>query len=81
VIYKGYKITIAGSVTVQSASGETKLLFRIKGEINRNVVRSQPRQVTPDGPSRVWQEKIAEEVEPGTMTLPPQSTIARLGVS
>jgi hypothetical protein len=35
VIYEGYKITIAGSVPVQTASGETKLQFRIKGEIDR----------------------------------------------
>ena len=35
VIYNRYKVTIAGSVPVQSASGETKLQFRIEGEIDR----------------------------------------------
>jgi hypothetical protein len=60
VIYKGYKVTIAGSVAVQSASGETKLPFRIRGEIDRNVVRSPSRRSTPDiGPSKGWTEKLA----------------------
>ena len=35
VIYNRYKVTIVGSVPVQSASGETKLPFRIEGEIDR----------------------------------------------
>jgi hypothetical protein len=35
VIYHRYKVTIAGSVPVQSASGETKLQFRIEGEIEQ----------------------------------------------
>jgi site-specific DNA recombinase len=39
VIYNRYKVTIAGSVP-QSASGETKLQFRIEGEIYRKTVRS-----------------------------------------
>jgi hypothetical protein len=60
VIYKGYKVTVTGSVPVQTASGETKLQFRLKGEINRTAVRSQRPEVTPnDGPSKVWQEKLA----------------------
>jgi hypothetical protein len=33
VIYNRYQVTIAGSVPVQPASGETKLQFRIEGEI------------------------------------------------
>jgi hypothetical protein len=45
VIYNRYKITIAGSVPVQSASGETKLQFRIEGEIDRKAVRSRPRTI------------------------------------
>jgi hypothetical protein len=32
--------TIAGSVPVQSASGETKLLFRIEGKIDIAAIRS-----------------------------------------
>jgi hypothetical protein len=41
VIYNRYKITVAGSIPVQSASGETKLQFRIEGEIDRRAVRSR----------------------------------------
>jgi hypothetical protein len=48
VIYKRYKITIAGSVPVQSASGETKLPFPIKGEIDPKAVRSRPHELPPD---------------------------------
>jgi hypothetical protein len=40
VIYNRHQVTIAGSVLVQSASGETKLHFRIDGEIHRKAVRS-----------------------------------------
>jgi site-specific DNA recombinase len=40
VIYNRYKVAIAGSVPVQSASGETKLQFRIQGEIEQKAVRS-----------------------------------------
>ncbi|HEX2462750.1 MAG TPA: hypothetical protein VHJ58_21605, partial [Vicinamibacterales bacterium] len=39
VIYDHYKVTIVGSVPVQSASGETKLQFRIEGEIDGKAVR------------------------------------------
>jgi hypothetical protein len=35
VIYNRYKVTIAGSVPLSSASGETQLQFRIEGEIDR----------------------------------------------
>jgi hypothetical protein len=41
VIYNRYKITIAGSVPVQSASEDTKLQFRIEGEIDQKAVRSR----------------------------------------
>jgi hypothetical protein len=40
VIYNRYKVTIVGSVPVQSASGEIKLQFRIEGEIDQKAVRS-----------------------------------------
>jgi hypothetical protein len=39
VIYKGYKVTITGSVPVQTTSGQTKLQFRITGEIDKAAVR------------------------------------------
>jgi hypothetical protein len=45
VIYNRYQVTVAGSVPVQSASGETKLQFRIEGEIDQKAVRSCPRTV------------------------------------
>jgi hypothetical protein len=45
VIYNRYKVTIAGSVPVQPAPGESKLQFRIEGEIDRKAVRSRPRTV------------------------------------
>jgi hypothetical protein len=35
VIYNRYKVTIAGSVPVQGASGDSKLPFRIEGEIDQ----------------------------------------------
>jgi hypothetical protein len=40
VIYNRYQVAVAGFVPVQSASGETKLRFRIEGEINIAAVRS-----------------------------------------
>jgi hypothetical protein len=47
VIYNRYKVVIVGSVPVQSASGETKLQFRIEGEIDAKAVRS-PRAMRPE---------------------------------
>ena len=52
VIYNRYQVTIAGSVPVQSASGDTRLPFRIEGEIDREAVRSRPRTPRPD--DRGW---------------------------
>jgi hypothetical protein len=40
VIYNRYSVTIVGSVPVQSASGETKLPFRIEGKIDIAAIRS-----------------------------------------
>jgi site-specific DNA recombinase len=40
VIYNHYHVTVVGSVPVQSASGETKLRFRLEGEIDIKAVRS-----------------------------------------
>jgi hypothetical protein len=47
VIYNRYKVAIVGSVPVQSGSGETKLQFRIEGEIDEKAVRSRPRTMHP----------------------------------
>ena len=47
VIYNRYQVAIAGSIPVQSASGETKLPFRIEGEIDQKAVRSRPRTIRP----------------------------------
>jgi hypothetical protein len=50
VIFNRYKVTVTGSVPVQSASGDAKLQFRIKGEIDRKAVRSRSRTMrTEDG--------------------------------
>jgi hypothetical protein len=38
VIYNRYKVTILGSIPIQSAVGETKVQFRIKGEIDAVAV-------------------------------------------
>ena len=43
VIYNRYKVTLVGSVPVQAASEETRLQFRIEGEIDGKAVRSRPR--------------------------------------
>jgi hypothetical protein len=40
VIYNRYSVTIVGSVPVQSATGETKLQFRIEGKIDIAAIRS-----------------------------------------
>jgi hypothetical protein len=47
VIYHRYRIAIAGFVPVQSASGETKLPFRIEGEIDGKAVCSRPLTMRP----------------------------------
>ena len=39
VIYSGYKVTITGSVPVRTTSGQTRLQFRIVGEIDKAAVR------------------------------------------
>jgi hypothetical protein len=48
VIYNRYKVTIVGSIPVQSTSGDTKLLFRIEGEIDKKAIRSRPREIRAD---------------------------------
>jgi hypothetical protein len=39
VVFSRYKVMIVGSVPMQSASGETKLQFRVEGEIDAKAVR------------------------------------------
>jgi hypothetical protein len=56
VIYNRYTVTIAGFVPVQSASGATKLQFRIEGEIDPKAVRSRPRTIGPEDGR--WKEPI-----------------------
>jgi site-specific DNA recombinase len=57
VIFNRGKVTITGFVPIQAASGETKLQFRIKGEIKQvarrgnaadTVRRNQPDQIWPE---------------------------------
>ena len=48
VIYNRHQITIAGSIPVQSLSGDTKLQFRIEGEIDEKAVRSRLRTIRPE---------------------------------
>jgi site-specific DNA recombinase len=43
VIYNRYRVTLVGSIPVHSASGETKLQFRIEGQIDPKAIRSRPR--------------------------------------
>jgi len=40
VIFNRYHVAVVGSVPVRTASGDTKLRFRIEGEIDRAAVRS-----------------------------------------
>jgi hypothetical protein len=41
VIYNRYDVTMVGSVPVQSASGDSKLPFRIEGKVDIQAVRSK----------------------------------------
>jgi hypothetical protein len=53
LIYNRYKVAIAGSVAVESASGESKLQFRIEGEIDgQRYVRGRDRYVRKLGGGR-----------------------------
>jgi site-specific DNA recombinase len=45
IVYNRYKVTVVGSVPMQSASEETKLQFRIEGEIDQKAVRSGTRTI------------------------------------
>ena len=51
VIYKRYKVMIAGFFPVQSASEETKLQLRIEGEIDQKAVSRRPRTIRPIWPT------------------------------
>jgi hypothetical protein len=65
VIYDRYKVRIAGSIPVQSASGETKVQFRIEGEIDREAARSRRRTMRPeDGRSQEWHGCTQPSIRP-----------------
>jgi hypothetical protein len=60
VIYNRYQVTLVGSIHVQAASEETKLQFRIEGEIDPKAVRSRPRTIRPeDGRWEEWKGREA----------------------
>jgi hypothetical protein len=55
VIYNRGKVTITGSVPIQAASGETKLQFRIKGEIKQVARRGNAADtVRWNQPNQTW---------------------------
>ena len=57
VIYNRYKVTITGSVPIQSISGETKLQFRNTGEIDKLEVRLNAADRSRwNQPNRTWRE-------------------------
>ncbi len=56
VIYDRYKVTITGSLPIQAASGETKLQFQIKGEIDKKAVRLQAGNRSRWHQNRSWPE-------------------------
>jgi len=59
VIYSRYQVTVTGSIPVQSASGDTKLQFRIEGEIDRKAVRSGRRTICPaDARPKEWKGRM-----------------------
>jgi hypothetical protein len=65
VIYNRYNVTIAGSVTVQTASGEAKLPFRIEGKIDIAAIRSAASRKAALKAMRTMAPASAPEVEPG----------------
>jgi hypothetical protein len=57
VIFNRGKVTITGSVPIQAASGETKLQFRIKGEIKQVARRVNAADtVRPKQSDQTWRE-------------------------
>jgi site-specific DNA recombinase len=64
VIYNRYNVTILGSIPVQSASGETKVQFRIKGEIDKVAVRknAQRRRLKEEQGPPIVPSPVADEV-------------------
>jgi site-specific DNA recombinase len=71
VIFNHYHIAIVGSVPVQSASGETKLRFRIEGEINKLVLRRNAAR-------KAWATKLQSSAGlslPPSLTLKPQPAV------
>lgn len=63
VIYNRYKVTILGSVPIQSASGETTVQFRIKGEIDAVAVhRNGQRRLKEEQGPPIVPSPVADEV-------------------
>jgi site-specific DNA recombinase len=65
VIYNRYHVAIVGSVPVQSASGETKLRFRIEGEIDKKAVR-----VNATRKAQITKLQSAPELAPAPSLIP-----------
>ncbi len=57
VVYDHYKITVTGSIPIQAASGETKLRFEIKGEIDKRAVRLNAADRSRWKHNRSWPER------------------------
>jgi hypothetical protein len=74
VIYNRYNVTIVGSVPVQSASGETKLPFRIEGKIDIAAIRSAASRKAALEGMRTLAPASAAEVESEDQSLPPLLT-------
>jgi hypothetical protein len=73
-IYNRYNVTIVGSVPVQSASGETKLQFRIEGKIDIAAIRSAASRKAALKAMRTMAPASAREVEPEDQPLSPLLT-------
>jgi hypothetical protein len=65
VIYNRYHVAIVGSVPVHSASGETKLRFRIEGEIDKRAVR-----VNATRKARMTMLQSSSELAPAPSVIP-----------
>jgi DNA invertase Pin-like site-specific DNA recombinase len=75
VIFNRYKVTVTGSVPVQSASGETKLQFRIEGEIDGKAVRRSRSTLyfSQEGSRHVWDRQQRLTLAASTPPTQPQA--------
>jgi hypothetical protein len=64
VIYNRYEVTLVGSVPVQAASEETRLQFRIEGEIDGKTARSRPRTISAEDGRKEKLAVTAAEIWP-----------------